>query len=116
MCPGMCLLRFSVFVDFIFDEASFVGALSWEYERFLQPMLFRDPTLSCKYHGSPGAGGGREPPGTQGALGWPGVGPGSGLTSSGPGPGSTLTAPGGAALTSFVGDWCLNYALTSIHP
>ena len=72
--------------------------------------------LLCGHHGSPGPGGGREPPGTQGARGWPGVGPGSGLTSPGPGPGSTLTAPGGAALTSFFRRlWCLSaLILTSI--
>jgi hypothetical protein len=71
---------------------------------------------SCGHHGSPGPGGGREPPGTQGARGWPGVGLGSGLTSPGPGPGSTLTAPGGAALTSFFRRlWCLSaLRLTSI--
>ena len=61
----------------------------------------------CIPHGSPGAGGGRDPPGTHGAGGQPGVGPGSGLTPPGPCPGSTLTAPGGAVLTSIVGDSCL---------
>ena len=57
----------------------------------------------------PGGGGGSGTPGDSGstrlARGRPRVGA-HRLTSPGLCPGSTLTAPDGAALTSFVGDWC----------
>ena len=62
----------------------------------------------------PGGGRGREPPGsTWLARGRPRVG--AHLAGSVPGVDPhTLTAPGGAALTSFVGDWCLCTVLVSV--
>ena len=53
----------------------------------------------CKHHGSPSAGGSREPPGTHRTSCLPGVGPRAGLTRPHPGPGGTLTARGGASHT-----------------
>ena len=65
----------------------------------------------------PGGGGGSGTPGDSGstwlARGRPRVG--AHLAGSVPGVDPhTLTAPGGAALTSFVGDWCLCTVLVSV--
>ena len=69
---------------------------------------------SCKHHGSPGGGEGREPPGTVSrAWRWPGVTPGVGThpTETATGPGSTLTARGGADSL-----WLQRFAFLKLQP